>query len=214
MRKCVRTGLQALLLVSALLFSIESHANDARFPIFLPNCPTPLLLSAPAEFEGAANEQNMLDHLAANEARKGTYVLALSAPSRPELWLLVLELGTTKDVQGSVTQTHFNSLRDYMARQKPEALAEGMKYAEALSKGGEIPTTIKGANLYSVSDDPQTITLLALTRSEVLGQDIASFNATKLIFVHRCIVQVSIFSPISSMSIQEFEALVPYLAVQ
>lgn len=202
------------LVVVALAFPRATQAEQTRFPITLPHCPTPLLLSAPIVFAGAENQQHILDHLAANSARKGTYVLALSAPNNPDLYLLVLELGTTTAVQGNVSQKYFNELRAYVTRHDPGTLAEGKAYAEALAKGARIPTTIKGTNFYSVSDNAQAITLLALGRGLALGKDMTSFNATKIVYAHRCIVQVNILAPVSTMSIQEFEALVPHLAVQ
>lgn len=197
-----------------IVLSAPAVAEPARFPVTLPHCPTPLVLSAPGAFAGAQNEQHVLDHMAANTARKGTYVLSLTAPAAPHIHLLVLELGTTKEIQGRVSQGQFNELRDYLLQQDLATLAKNQEYAKALAAGAKTPYEVKGPNIYRVSGSDREAVVLAITRGATNDLDVVSYSASKFIYAQNCIAHVSMFAPVSSMPIDAFEALVPDLSVE
>lgn len=209
-----RTAVAALATIAMLVIVTPASAEPARFPVMLPNCPTPLVLSAPAEFAGAANEQHVLDHFASNPARKGTYVLSITAPAKPELHLLVLELGTTKSIQGGVTQQQFDELSAYLQNQDLAVLARNQEYANELNAGRKTKIEIKGTNYYKVSANNRETVLLAIGHSAAEQTEHVNYLGLKFLYAQNCIAQVNMFAPVGSMSIEDFEALVPFVSMQ
>lgn len=198
----------------ALTSSASAAAEPARFPVTLPNCPTPFIVNGPSLFAGARNDLLAIEAYAANKARQGTYVLALQAPPAPHLHLTALELGTIRSIQGNISQAQFDKLREFAMQQDPEVLARDKKYAQPLASGAKGRVEIKGMNPYSVSTNDHEVIILAVGRFTINETEQFNYLAMKMVYAHDCIIQVQMWTPVEAMPIETFEALVDEMSAQ
>ena len=77
--------------VATLLVSEVASAQEALIRFRLPSCPTEMILHAPATFEGAASQEQLLKAYQPFLFADTQGVFAAASPANPDIALLIVE---------------------------------------------------------------------------------------------------------------------------
>jgi hypothetical protein len=201
----------AALTVAMVSGASASHADNVRFSVDLPHCPTSLVLSAPPIFEGAENRQDLLDQIAASPMIQGAGapVAALAAPRKPSVVLLLGERNDISAWQGKITQRQFDQLKASILAANGQAAM-----AEVNQRGQGNGLSLSSFGIIDTSSDSTSVTIIALMSGNAPGADFASFLGVLTSYVHQCIASAIVMAPASTTSGEDFETLMRSVAFE
>jgi hypothetical protein len=184
-------------------------ADGAMFPFQLPDCSAAMTLSAPDDFVGGTSRKELVDQFVPYMFKDAEGVLAMTAPKRPRLVLVVFQPGGSRAGQDTITPEQFENIKSQIVARNPsDAVVEANDF---LKDQGSSVNDYDGF-VVSSTDNSASVTLVV--NGTTTGADFASLLGSKVIYSDHCLVGVMLIAPASSISRKEFEELVQYLSVQ
>jgi len=139
----------------------------------------------------------------------GIPVLALAAPRKPSVVLVLAERNDVSAWQGKITKGQFDQLKASILAANGQAAM-----AEVNQRGQDNGLSVNSFGIVGTSSDDTSVTIIALMSGSAPGADFASFLGILTSYVHQCIASAIVMAPASSTSGEDFDALMRSVAFE